>query len=490
MLYTSYIDTLITVKLISISDLLFFIFSILFMISTGSYLTIKNHINFAFAKLFTLISIYVFILFIVINTNLKDSRLLNLDDSFFSSVFVYDFFSSKMVNLLLIFSIVFLVILYTYLDKRYLITSFEYPIIVLFSVFGMILILFTHDLFIWFLAIELQSFCFYALSAYRTNRSYLQTEAGLKYFLFGSLASSLYLFGISLIYVLYGTLNLDSISALAYFPMHDNLYTLYIALLLIFISFSFKLGIAPFHFWVPLVYTYSSSIVTYLFIILPKIPLFYLLFLFTSFNFSYLFYMSVFLSLAIGTIFAFNASNLKSFLAYSAIANNAFFLAPLLNHSIYSFYSFIFYLFTYNVLITILFLPTLFLKRSDYTLAFTNLRDLIILKKSNAILALLFTFAIISLAGIPPFLGFFAKFFILLSALSFASYFLVFILLGFSILSTYYYIRLLKIIYFGFYLRYASLNSFPLIPTLVITSFSLINLIFILCPTYLLVILN
>jgi len=356
--------------------------------------------------MYTLSVIYAFALYILLYNNLNNYRQLNLDDSFFSSVFVFDTYSQKFVNLLFIFGLVFLLVLFAYINNKHLVTTFEYPIIIACAILGIQLMLLTNDLFVWFLAIELQSFCFYALSAYRTNRSYLQTEAGLKYFLFGSLASSLYLFGISVIYTYVGTLNLSSIAALTYFPI-ENIYVYYIGLTFIFIGFCFKLGIAPFHFWVPLVYTYSSSIVTYLFIILPKIPLFYVLYLFSTFNFSYLFYLFIVLTLFIGTLFAFTATNLKTFLAYSAIANNAFFLAPLCHSSVYSLYSFILYVFAYNSLITIMFLPILFLKRSDNTLAFTNLRDLIILKKSNIVLSILFAMSILSVAGVPPFLGFF-----------------------------------------------------------------------------------
>jgi proton-translocating NADH-quinone oxidoreductase chain N len=347
----------------------------------------------------------------------------------------------------------------------------------------MVVLLRTTDLFIWFLAIELQSFCFYTLAAYRTNRSYLQTEAGLKYFLFGSIASSLYLFGTSIIYLYLGTLNFDSLSALSYFPF-DNQFIFDISLGLILISLFFKLGIAPFHFWLPLVYTYSSSIVTYLFILLPKIPLFYLLYKFASMSFSHMIYVPILLSLFIGTIFAFKATNLKTFLAYSAIANVAFFLTPITYQSTYSFYAFIFYVYSYSILITIAFLPILFLIRSDKSLAFVNLRDLIILKKSNPMLAIYYALVAFGFAGVPPLMGFFSKLFILLSALSSSAYLLVLILLIFSLISSFYYLRLVKILYFSFYLKYASLSSIPLLPALIITIFSLISIFFSVYPTY------
>jgi NADH-quinone oxidoreductase subunit N len=482
-----YAETFNMIKIMSLSDILFLICSMLLLLLTGSYLTLKNKISLAFGKTYALILIYIFILFIIITINLNDIRLFNVDDSFMSSIFVYDFFSRKFLNLLMIFALIFILTLYSYIQARYLMVKFEYIVIVLISLIGLYLLLTTKDLFFWFLAIELQSFCFYALSAYRTNRSYLQTEAGLKYFLFGSLASSLYLFGISIIYLSYGSLNLETLATLSFYSSDHQMN---IGLFLIFVGLSFKLGIAPFHFWVPLVYTYSSSIVTYLFILLPKIPLFYLLLLLSSFKINNLLYIALFMSIFIGSLFAFKATNLKTFFAYSAIANNAFFIAPLINPSIFSFYSFIFYIFSYNIIITILFYPILFTRRSDYTVGLTNLRDFILLKKTNIALSIVITLAIISLAGVPPFIGFFSKFFILVTALSYSSYFIITTLLSFAVISAYYYVRLIKILYFSFYLKYASLSTFPIISSYIISLFTLINFLFIFFPTKLLLVLN
>lgn len=386
-------------------------------------------------------------------------------------------------NLLCFFSIIFLLVLYAYITAGRIKITFEYPTTILIALLSMLLLLRVTDLFSWYLLIEIQSFCFYTLAAYRTNRSYLQTEAGLKYFLFGSVASALYLFGISIIYLYTGTVDFDNLMALSYFPL-ENQNIINISFFLIFISLFFKLGIAPFHFWLPLVYTYSSSIIAYFFILLPKIPLFYLLYKFNFFGNIYIMYIPLILSLFIGTIFAFKATNLKTFLAYSAIANMAFFLAPLTYQATYSFYAFIFYLFSYSILITIAFLPILFLIKSDNSLAFTNLRDIIILKKANPLLAIFYALMAFGLAGIPPLMGFFSKLFILLSALSFSAYSLVTILLVFSLISSFYYLRLVKILYFSFSLKYASVNGIPLIPAMIITILSLFNVFFAIYPTY------
>nr|AAZ72725.1 NADH dehydrogenase subunit 2 [Physarum polycephalum] len=488
-MFISFLDTLNTLKLLTISDLLFLTISIIFMILSGSYLTIKGGINFAFSKVYTTAVIYSFIIYILLTFNLSNKSLYYFNDSAMFSSYNFDYIVSKFSNLLYFFMIIFLLVLYAYISNNRIKTTFEYPIIVLLAVLGMVILLRSTDLFIWFLTIELQSFCFYTLAAYRTNRSYLQTEAGLKYFLFGSIASSLYLFGTSILYLYTGSVNFDSIAALSYFPI-ENQYIFHISLVLILISLFFKLGIAPFHFWLPLVYTYSSSIVTYLFILLPKIPLFYLLYKFTSISLSYIIYLPILLSLFIGTVFAFKATNLKTFLAYSAIANTAFFLAPIMYQSTYSFYAFIFYLFTYSILITIAFLPILFLIKSDNSLAFINLRDMIILKKVNPVLAIFYALMALGFAGVPPLLGFFSKLFILLSALSFSAYLLVAVLLAFSLISSFYYLRLVKMLYFSFYLKNASVISIPAIPAYIITIFSVVSIFFSIYPTYFAILLN
>jgi len=480
--FTAFIDTVNSSLLVAISDIIFLTFSLGTLILSGTYLTLKQKNNFAFAKIYTIGALYSFILYVGLTVNLDFARLLQTHSSLFFTSYSIDHISAKFLNLLYIFVIIFFLVLYNYIGKKYIKTTFEYPLAILFSVFGSIILLTSTDLFIWFLAIEVQSFCFYTMAAYRTNRSYLQTEAGLKYFLFGSIASSLYLFGTSMIYILFNTVDYSVIAALSYFPL-EHQYIFQISIILILIGLFFKLGVAPFHFWLPIVYGYSSSIITYLFIILPKIPLLYLLYKFTYLSFSSILYLPILLSLFIGTLFAFKATNLKVFFAYSSIANAALFLLAALNQTTYSYYSLIFYLFSYNILLTIAFMPILFLKRSDQSAAFTNLRDLIILKKSNPVLAALYVLMVMSLASVPPLLGFFSKLFIFIAALSSSAYILIFFSLTFTLLSSFYYCRLVKILYFSFSLKYAFIIELPLLPALLISIFSLINLGFCCSPS-------
>ena len=256
--------------------------------------------------------------------------------------------------------------------------------------------------------------------------------------------------------------------------------------MLILIGLFFKLGVVPFHFWVPMVYTYSTSIVTFLFMLLPKISLLYILYKFMALSTVMIipYYLCILGSLFIGTIFALQSTNIKTFLAYSTIANTSFFLVPIINQTSLSFYALIYYLYAYNILIIIIFTPLLFLIRANKTNLLVNLRDIVMLKKANPMLASYCALAAFGMAGIPPSIGFFSKLFILLSALSFSAYLLIFILLIFSLISTLYYLRIVKITSFSFDLKYTGLERFPLIPALIISIFSLLSIIFYLCPSY------
>jgi len=363
-------------------------------------------VTFAFGKIYTILSIYFFIILGMILWN-SETRLI-LDHTFFSSCLNNSILSEKLNSILFLFSFIFLVILYSYVNNNHLIVSFEFIIVILLALFGMFLVLLSHDLFIWFFGIELQSFCFYALAAYRTNRTFLQTDAGLKYFFFGSIGSSLYLFGISLMYIITGSLNLDTITTIIYFPLSNSQHQIFnISLIFIFIALFIKLGIAPFHLWVPQVYNNVSSIITLFFVLLPKIPLLYILYSIAHFKIPIIFNIGIILSLTIGTLFAFHFASFKTFIAYSVITNNAFFLVPSVSVSFFSLNSLIFFLFSYNITMVIIFTGILFLTRFDGVPVLNNLRDLILVKKANILYGLLLSAALLSLAGIPPFIGFF-----------------------------------------------------------------------------------
>ena len=165
------------------------------------------------------------------------------------------------------------------------------------------------------------------------------------------------------------------------------------------------------------------------------------------------------------------------------LVNNAFFLTALLLHSSFSYFSLMSYLVSYQILLTILFIPFLFLKRLDHTLILINLRDLVLLKKTNPLISLLFCFGLFSLAGIPPFFGFFPKFFLFLAVADRNYFFLLILLIFFSVFSCYYYIRLIKIIFFAKKLFIVASQDIPKEIAILFMTFSVINLLFFFYPS-------
>jgi NADH-quinone oxidoreductase subunit N len=416
---------------VSISEAILFSVMIIVLIT---FVGLLNYLRIASTRIFMIVSICMFLWFAIIA----------LDNT--KSILTIPALSTMKVFFL--FSTIFLVLLYAYFKDKYIIANIDFILVINLALLGMSFIPYTDDLFVWFLAIELQSFAFYALASYRTNRSFLQSEAGLKYFFFGSIASSLYLFGLSILYFLTGHVQLKYLAFYFYFETNPS-DLVSISIVLLFISLFFKIGIAPFHIWAPQVYTGSSSIITFLFLLLPKIPLIYILYMLLHFEIKPIYYIGVVSSLLIGSIYAFYFSPIKTFIAYSGIANNAFLLAPLFINSLFSFYSFLSFLIAYNTILVILFTCFLFLTRFHGVPALNNLRDFIILKKSNLFVAIAITISFLNFAGIPPFIGFFSKIIILMATLSYSLYTINFILLLASVLTVYYYIRVIKIMFFS-----------------------------------------
>jgi len=325
------------------------------------------------------------------------------------------FYYSNQVHLtgiiLIVFFFIFSLISFSFFKKNSQL-SFEFVLLLFFLVLSMLIMIQSSDLFIWFLALELQSFALYSLAGYRSSRSFLASEGALKYFIFGSLASSFFIFGLSILYLNTASVNYEELLALSYFYPD---FAFFLGIFFILVSLFFKLGVAPFHVWLPEVYYSVSHIVTFLFILIPKIPLLHILFVFSSFNhleiFNKMYILCIFMCLFVGGFLALNQTNYKKFMAFSSIFNNAFFLTALLLHSSFSYFTLYSYLISYQILLVILFIPFLFLKRLDHSLILLNLRDLILLKKTNPLMSLLFSFGLFSLAGIPPFFWIFSKVF-------------------------------------------------------------------------------
>ena len=342
---------------------------------------------------------------------------------------------------------------------------FEYFSVFLLSVLALMLLVSSCDLISAYLVIEMQALCFYILASFRRNSAF-STEAGLKYFISGAFISGLFLFGCSLIYGGLGTLNFNSLNLLLSFSLNGEfIYIKYLVLtgiLLVTITLFFKVAAAPFHFWSPDVYEGSPLSSTIVFSILPKIVTFSF-FIKWICVISDIFYdikdILVFIgviSVFVGTFFALKQKRIKRLVIYSSIAQIGFLVAALASGSIDGFSSVFFFLIIY-ILSSILVWNhlTLFYSFQNRTNIFTNkissplfLSTLSNLFSTNSLWAFSFLCIFFSIAGIPPFSGFLAKIFILFSLIESNQLIGAVFLIMISAISVFYYIRVVKVIFF------------------------------------------
>ncbi len=359
----------------------------------------------------------------------------------------------------------------------------EYTTIILFIITGSILIISSSDLISLYISIELQSYGIYILcTIYRNSES--STASGLTYFLLGGLSSCFILLGIGLIYANSGTTYLDSfyiitnISNIVSEELNNTIswdissYIPY-CLLLITIGFLFKISAAPFHFWSPDVYDGIPTIVTTFVAIIPKVSiLVFLLYLVHYTNNIYSIYeyswtssllISSLLSLILGTVLGLTQNRIKRLLAYSTISHLGFILLGLSINSVESIQSFIFYLIQYSlsnlnaffILISIGYTLFFFVNKDNnynFLEKFNSPIQLISQLKNyflvNPILALSFAITLFSFAGVPPFIGFFAKFMVLSAALQKGYVFLALVGIITSVISAVYYLNVVKTMFF------------------------------------------
>lgn len=467
---------------IGYSPLAFTILVLILLIFLSSLVVWKNRenvIKFTLNRMLTKLFLYLVGLVMIINLIIIN----NLLGADFGKELVYFTVETNLVhNLICFFFILFLIFSFNYLKTHSSEISIEFPILFLISYIGMLILISSKDLFLLFIGIELTSFSYYTLAGYRSKRFFLQTEGSLKYFIIGSIASSLFIFGLSLVYINFGTVDFNNILTLMYFSEGETVA--YFGVLLMLVAVSFKLGIAPFHLWLPEVYYASTSIITFFFLILPKFSLVYVLKLLCLINFdqgyvSYLFVI-YFFTFLMGTLSASKQTSLDKFLAYSSVANNAWFILNLATGASESFLWF--YLLVYSILVVLIYIPMSLVRKADGTRMFVNLRDLLVLKKTNPTLAVIFSMSVFSLAGIPPFLGFFSKFFLILSSIDGEYYSWTIIAIIFSVFSCYYYIRLLKIVYFSSSLKFSYQKPLSFTIAFLISILTAINLFFLFSP--------
>ena len=324
----------------------------------------------------------------------------------------------------------------------------EYPILILSSILGMMIMISSNDLIVFYMGLELQSLALYVLASFNRD-NLLSTESGLKYFVLSALSSGLLLYGCSLTYGFSESTNFDQILI----NSTEFNYGTTFGIVFILVGLAFKISAVPFHMWAPDVYQGSPTSVTLFFAILPKIAALsvFIKFLYTPFaNMNDQWQtIIVFISIAsmiLGAVAAIGQKNLKRLIAYSSISHMGYALAGLATVSNQGIQSSITYISIYLVMNLAFFSCLFMLKRNDKY--YENIDDLSGLSKKHPILSFSLLIVLFSLAGIPPLAGFFAKFYVFLAVIEQSMYFLAIVGLLATVVAAFYYLRIIKIIYF------------------------------------------
>ena len=388
------------------------------------------------------------LLALLITAIITFNEISNIDRvTLFNNSVVIDYMSSLMKIITLLGAFLALVISPNYL-KTFMIYKIEYPVLILSSVLGMMVMISSNDLIVFYMGLELQSLALYVLATF--NRDQVKSsEAGLKYFVLSALSSGLLLYGCSLIYGFSGSTNFNVISN----QLNTNEYVLTFGIVFILVGLAFKISAVPFHMWAPDVYEGSPTSVTLFFTMVPKIAALtvFVRFLYVPFlNLIDQWQMIiVFLSIAsmlFGAIAAIGQTNIKRLIAYSSIGHIGYTLAGLATGSNEGIQSSIIYISIYVIMNLALFSCLLMLKRNDQY--YEQIDDLSGLSKNHPLLSFSFLIILFSLAGIPPLAGFFAKFYVFKAVIEQSMYFLAIVGLLSTVVAAFYYLRIIKIIYF------------------------------------------
>ena len=369
------------------------------------------------------------------------------DNYLFLNSYKIDNLSFFMKLLTILSGISVLLISYNYIEKIKII-KIEYPILILSAILGMLVMISSNDLMVFYMGLELQSLPLYVLAAINTN-NVKSSEAGLKYFVLSALSSGLLLYGCSLIYGFSGSTNFDVISSNIGSEEFGNIF----GIIFILVGLSFKISAVPFHMWAPDVYEGSPTTITLFFSLVPKIAALtvFIRFLYVPFIDLFEQWQSiiVFISIAsmlLGSFAAIGQTNIKRLIAYSSIGHIGYALAGLAVGTNLGIQSSIAYITIYLIMNLGFFSCLLMLKRND--VYYETINDLSGLSKNHPIISLCFLIQLFSLAGIPPLAGFFAKFYIFIAVIEQSMYFLAIVGLLATVVSAFYYLRIIKVIYF------------------------------------------
>nr|AJF36661.1 NADH dehydrogenase subunit 2 [Gefionella okellyi] len=395
-------------------------------------------------------------------------------------LFILDSITYYSTLIILIISIIIVKLSINFFYKS-TIKSYEYILLFMISIIGLILVIRSNNLLSIYINIELLSLSFYVLSSYKKNSAY-SIEAGFKYFILGAFSSGILLLGINYIYLATNNINFIDLSYIY------NHYFFLIGMILFISGLLFKLGVIPFHTWLPDVYEGSLLPITTYYSLLPKFIILLLLvrilfnyWSFLSLEWQILILISSLLSITIASIIAINQKKIIRLLAYSSISHYGYLLLGLISYNITSIQSIVIYGIIYIITTLNIFTILLSLKTQQSNIEIKYVFELKGLHLLNPFLGFTMMISLFSLMGIPPLAGFFAKYFIFVALINSNLFYISLITIILSVISAFYYLYLIKIMYFDKIL----LNHEPLIKITLFNKYIIyLCTLFIICFIY------
>lgn len=388
--------------------------------------------------------------FTLVGAALLTARLGGITGTAFEGMFILDHFAGIMK--IFIYLTVFVVFIYSrsYLIERNLYRG-EYFVLVLFALVGMMIMVSAGSLLTVYLGLELLTLCQYALVGMQRD-STPATEAALKFFVLGALASGMLLYGMSLLYGVTGTLDISTISSVVLSTNpHDKIFLF--ALVFIMVGIAFKFGAAPFHMWIPDVYQGAPTAITLFVSTAPKLAAFAMAIRLlvdglspTQGAWQDMFMVMAVLSIGIGNIVAIAQSNLKRMLAYSAISHIGFLFLGLVGGGVNGLSSALFYTLAYVLMGMGGFAMIMLLSRVGFEAE--EIDDFKGLNQRHPWYAGMMLILMFSMAGVPPTVGFYAKLAVLQSVIEAGHLWLAIYAVILSVIGAFYYLRIIKVMYF------------------------------------------
>lgn len=446
------------------------IISLLNLIVYGS-LKKENKIN---TKLLNRIGLIILIISLIINIKINLLEEINIGKNLFNSILLINNFNNMLINIIYIIIILYILLISFKITNIEYIDNINYSKngliqIILFNMIGLLLLPLVNDIMILYILIELQSFSLYIITGIY-NESYNSLKSGLFYFIIGSIASLMILDGTVSIYEELGLTNLN------YIYMYINNINTY-NILIIILGLLIKIGLAPLYNYLILIYTLSPTIITAYISLMPKLSILTLILILLNnisiiniYDINQVLILLIIISMIIGSIGGLKIIKIKTLLAYSSLLNVSYMLISIIGNNNESNISYIFYILQYSlthinifsiILLIAIYIPITTLESKSINIKEDN--KLVLISKyspveyisqlknlfiKNAYLATALSICLFSLIGLPPLIGFYGKYWILISALNNGYIYISIILVFVSSISCYYYAKIIGIMYF------------------------------------------